>query len=51
MGLMEMRKRLLGIINLEEDSLRLYQIGDKHSAKVEHHGIKVVPDLNQPFIV
>ena len=32
--LIEMRKRLLSLINLEEDSLRLYQIGSKYHAKV-----------------
>lgn len=34
------RKKLLDIINEEEDSLRIYNLGNKYSEKIEHYGSK-----------
>ena len=38
--LVAVRKKLLSIINEEEDSLRIYNLGNKYSGKIEHYGAK-----------
>ena len=37
--LVQVRKKLLNIINETEDSLRLYNLGNKYSNKIEYYGI------------
>jgi CRISPR-associated protein Cas2 len=46
-----LKNRLLQEINVEEDSLRFYYLGSSPRNKVEHHGIKVVPDLEGPLFL
>jgi CRISPR-associated protein Cas2 len=38
--LLEMKQRLLSIIDHNEDSLRFYNLGNRYSEKIEHHGVK-----------
>ncbi len=46
----ELRRRLLSIIDDKEDSLRFYFLGDEATPKVEHHGTKRPIDLDGPLI-
>ena len=38
--IVEIRSRLLGVINLDRDSLRIYYLGSEWGRRVEHHGSK-----------
>lgn len=38
--LLKLRQKLLGIIDKEQDSLRIYNLGNKYHGKIEHYGIK-----------
>lgn len=38
--LVMVRKRLLELINEKEDSLRIYNLGNKYTSKIEHYGTK-----------
>lgn len=38
--LVEFRDKLLTIMDLEEDSLRIYNLGNNWQRRVEHHGTK-----------
>lgn len=35
-----LREKLLTLINLEQDSLRIYNLGKKYQTKTEHYGAK-----------
>lgn len=39
-----LKANLLDIYNSSEDSLRFYHLGKRGREKVEHHGVKAVPD-------
>lgn len=45
-----LRARLLGEINLEEDSLRFYRLGAEGRRRVEHVGAKPALDLEGPLV-
>jgi CRISPR-associated protein Cas2 len=47
----ELKARLLDIYDEEEDSLRFYQLGAGWKHKLEHHGIKEVPDLQSDVLL
>ncbi|QUL56064.1 CRISPR-associated endonuclease Cas2 [Paenibacillus tritici] len=47
----ELKLKLKDIINLKEDSLRFYQLGNNYKNKVEHVGIKESLDLEGPLIL
>jgi CRISPR-associated protein Cas2 len=49
--LLLIKNRLLQIINLEEDSLRFYLLGNDSRKKVEHYGCKPSVDLKGALIV
>jgi len=49
--LVEMRARLLAIIDTEQDSLRIYQLGSEWNRRVEHHGTKEGYNPQGPLIV
>ena len=49
--LVALRSRLLKIINLETDSLRIYHLGHDWDHRVEHHGAKPSFDPQGPLIV
>lgn len=48
--LTELRHRLLRIMNADEDSVRLYFLGNNWQHRVEHHGAKPSVDLTGPLI-
>ncbi|BCG56852.1 CRISPR-associated endonuclease Cas2 [Paenibacillus sp. URB8-2] len=39
------------LIDEETDSLRFYNLGDKHKTKVEHFGVKSSYDMEGPLIL
>ena len=46
-----LRKELLDIINSEEDSLRIYNLGNKYKCKIEHFGAKRSFLVEDPLIL
>lgn len=46
----QLRLRLLREFSDTEDSLRFYFLGAHWKGRIEHHGIKAVPDLDGPLI-
>ena len=49
--LVTLRARLLDIIDLQSDSLRLYHLGSNWHSKVEHHGAKDGYDIEGSLVV
>ena len=49
--LVNLKSRLLDIIEPETDSLRFYHLGSKWQHKVEHHGAKSGYDVEGPLIL
>lgn len=47
----ELKRALIDTINLEQDSLRFYFLGDKWKRRVEHVGAKPTYDPKGPLIV
>ena len=45
------KAQLLDILDLREDSLRVYMLGNNWKARVEHHGAKPAFDVDGPLIV
>lgn len=45
----ELKAKLLGIINLEKDSLRFNFLGTEWRRRVEHHGAKPSMDIDGPL--
>ncbi len=45
-----LRARLLGEVNLEEDSLRFYFLGSHWQKRIEHHGTKASLDVEGPLV-
>lgn len=45
-----LRLRLLREVEIEEDSLRFYFLGNKWRRRVEHHGVNPSVDLEGPLI-
>ena len=48
--LVELKNKLKRIINPEEDTLRIYQLGNNYRNKVEHIGVKESLDIEAPLI-
>ena len=46
-----LRAKLLAIVNPQEDSLRFYFLGRNWKSRLEHHGTKTVPALDEPLIL
>jgi len=46
-----LRAELLGIAFMKEDSLRFYFLGKEWQNRVEHHGVKVVPNLQDDVLL
>ncbi len=44
------KDKLLSLYNDEEDSLRFYFLGANWQRRVEHHGSKGIPNLDDPLI-
>lgn len=47
----ELRQELLARYSEEEDSLRFYFLGSNWENRVEHHGIKDVPNLESDALI
>lgn len=47
----QVQQKLLHIIDLEQDSLRFYYLGNRYQTKVEHFGIKPGIDMSEPLIL
>jgi CRISPR-associated protein Cas2 len=45
-----LKQQLVELINLEEDSLRFYMLGNEWHHRVEHFGVKPSLDLDEPLI-
>lgn len=46
-----LKARLLGIVDLEKDSLRFYLLGNNWERRVEHYGAKASYNINDSLIV
>ena len=49
--LVELRGALLQEIDASADSLRIYNLGSKWSGKVEHIGVRKIPDLERDTLL
>ncbi len=49
-SLLMLRKRVLDVIELTEDSLRIYFLGEHWQGRVEHFGVKSALDPQGPLI-
>jgi len=47
----ELKKRLLDVINVEKDSIRFYNLGKEWDRRVEHIGAKASMNPEDPMIV
>lgn len=47
----ELKHNLGRIIDEEKDSLRFYNLGSSYKSKIEHIGVKVPIDIDEPFII
>ena len=48
--LTQLRHRLTELIDVEKDSLRFYNLGDKWTGRVDHVGAKASIDLTGPLV-
>ena len=46
-----LRERLLDLYSEDEDSLRFYFLGKNWQRKLEHHGLKETPDLENDTLL
>ena len=46
-----LRAKLLAIVNPQEDSLRFYFLGRNWKSRLEHHGTKSVPALDEGALI
>ncbi|QHT64152.1 CRISPR-associated endonuclease Cas2 [Paenibacillus lycopersici] len=49
--LAQLKLKLLEVIDVHQDSLRFYQLGNNYKNKVEHVGAKASIDLEGPLIL
>lgn len=47
----KVRSKLLDVIDSEQDSLRIYQLGKNYKNKIEHYGVKESYDISGPLIL
>ncbi len=47
----ELKQKLLGVMDEEVDSLRFYFLGSNWGKRVEHHGDKAVPNLETDSLI
>lgn len=45
-----LKDKLINVIDPEKDSLRFYYLGNNYKTKVEHYGVKMGIDLEEPLI-
>lgn len=46
-----LKEKLLELIDMEKDSIRMYNLGNKYRARVEHYGIKTSYDVEDIITV
>lgn len=46
-----LERKLLSVVNLDEDSLRIYNLGNNYQHRVVHHGVKPALDLEAPLVL
>ena len=46
-----LKSELLKTVDLRSDSLRFYFMGERLHGRVEHHGIKTVPNPDGPLVL
>ncbi|MBD5779012.1 CRISPR-associated endonuclease Cas2 [Pelagicoccus sp. NFK12] len=49
--LVDLKTRLLSIINVDTDSIRIYNLGSNWQRRVEHHGAKESYDVDGTLMV
>ena len=49
--LAKLRNKLLNIIDLKNDSLRIYNLGNNYMNKIEHYGTKVSYDAEDVLLI
>jgi len=49
--LLRVKNRLVGLIDMDKDSLRFYTLGNEYRKKVEHFGAKPSFDVKDPLII
>ena len=49
--LLKIKNRLIGLIDMETDSLRFYLLGNDRRKRVEHYGAKPSFDVTDPLII
>lgn len=42
--------KLSQLIDMDKDSLRFYNLGDKYSGRIEHYGVKEAIKVEEPLI-
>lgn len=47
---LQMKIKLLEVINQDEDSLRIYQLGKQYQSKIEHFGVKEAINVEDTLI-
>lgn len=47
----EVKNKLLNIIDVNLDSLRFYYLGDKQNKKIEHYGSNEIIDISEPIVI
>lgn len=47
----EFKAKLLGIVSLQTDSVRFYNLGADWDRRVEHHGVKESMNPDSPLII
>lgn len=47
----QLKAKILGIVDLENDSVRFYFLGNEWNGRVEHHGTKNSVNMDGPLIV
>lgn len=46
-----LKNKLLKIIDLNQDSLRIYKLGNNYKTKIEHYGVKVSYDAEDTLLI
>lgn len=46
-----LKDKLMSLINMKEDSLRFYYLGNKYQSKIEHFGVKTTYDPESTLII
>src|ERR1051326_4932720 len=47
----ELKRSVLAIADLTEDSIRFYFLGSNWRRRVEHYGVKPVHDFDEPLVI